>query len=412
MSKTVVWLVSFLCYSGSVFAQNLNSAFELAKANDPAFASALAERDALLINARVASTAYFPEMRFNASRSETESNVRRSLSLTQPLIDLARYASYQEAEPREVIADATFKKREFELQQKLFKVLLEYLRAKEGRSLNDAKLNALVQQATASSRLYELGSGTLTDVRDTEVRAEQAKAAGLVLETRIKAAERQWLAMTGGRIGVAPFVFALGDEQQALPVSSLEDYLKSGMVVNPQIALAKQSEIIANLSLLKARAAVAPTLNGVATYTESAGVSSRYLGLALSMPVQAGGYLQMSGAKAAENQAREKTREAEQTVRLEIERLREAVLSGNAELGIRKNAINAATLSVDATLRSYKGGVRTHTDLLNAIQALFQAKEEKINTLLTLADNWLNLQVTAALPPTEAFVTLDAFLFP
>ena len=74
-------------------------------------------------------------------------------------------------------------------------------------------------------------------------------------------------------------------------------------------------------------------------------------------------------------------------------------------------AIEAAELSVAANRKSYEGGVRSNLDVVNAIQTVFEVKNQYINSALVLADNYLNLQLIAGIPASEAIANVEHFLF-
>jgi protease secretion system outer membrane protein len=120
----------------------------------------------------------------------------------------------------------------------------------------------------------------------------------------------------------------------------------------------------------------------------------------------------MKGAAAGANRAQEQLRDAEQQATLEVQRLWGLVSAGQRELEIRLSAIASAELSVDATEKSFKGGVRSQIDVLNSIQTLFQVQQEYVTAVLALSDNYLNLLLQAAVPADEAVTLVQAVLLP
>jgi protease secretion system outer membrane protein len=78
---------------------------------------------------------------------------------------------------------------------------------------------------------------------------------------------------------------------------------------------------------------------------------------------------------------------------LEIQRLSSAVESGITELATRREAIEAAKLSVTANEKSYKGGVRSILDVLASIDALYSIEGEYVDAALALGENFLNLRI-------------------
>ena len=86
------------------------------------------------------------------------------------------------------------------------------------------------------------------------------------------------------------------------------------------------------------------------------------------------------------------------------------VNAGQRALNISRKAINSAELSVQATRKSYEGGVRTNVDVVNAIQTVFEVKSQYVTSATTVADNMLNMLLLAGVEPTEALTTTQRFL--
>lgn len=394
----------------SAHAGPLTDAFEQARKNDPLFQSAQSERDANLIASKSAGTAYYPQFQANYSRLEMESNSRQTYTVTQPLISADRYATLQEAGPREVLASATFQAREQDLSQRLVKAVAELLRNTENLSLNKAKIDALKTQALSAKRSLELGQGTVTDERDAQVRLDQARAETLTLEAQIGSAQRQLSAITGAP--ASPLMLSMPRVERAVVLKAVDDYLSTGVQTNPQLVLAMQNQRIAELAVTRADGAFLPTLAAVYTNTTANSINNTYTGVTLSLPLQASSYYQMKGAAANATKQQEQTRDVELRTRLEVQRLWALVNAGRTEVAIRLEAIKSAELSVEGNEKSFKGGVRSQIDVLNSIQTLFQVQQEYVTAVLTLADNYLNLLLQAATPAHEAIALVQTILFP
>lgn len=388
---------------------DLLDSFEKAKRFDPLFQSALAERDVNRASANVARAAYLPQLNLTVTQKETESRTRRTISVTQPLINSDRYATVREAEPRDILADATYQTREQDLASRLFGAVSELIQARESLSLNQAKVNAIAQQEKSAKRAYDLGTGTITDLRDAQVRLQQAMASDATLRARKSAAERQVAAITGSLPSSAAFNITW--KKPAILQESINNYIESFSKNNPRIVQAVQNERIASLELTRARGALLPTVSAVASRTEFAGATSNYVGIAVSLPLEVGTFLQIPGSAASVTRAGEQVRDAEQRVQLDVERLLELVEAGRNEIEIRLESIRSAELSVEANEKSYQGGIRNRLDVINAIQTLYQTKEDYVRSVLDLAGNLLQLHLTLAVPASESMKQVQDVLF-
>ncbi len=383
--------------------------FQRAQRYEPLFQAARAEREANIASSRVAGAALYPELRLNSSQLETENSVRTTVSIIQPLISADRYATYQEGEPRKLLADATYQAREQELAQRYFKAVSDLVRARESVVLNQARIDAFDQQGRSAKRTFELGTGTITDLRDAQVRLNQVRAADLTLRARMAAAQRQFASITG----VAPDAnaFMLERKKAAVALEPMNDSLERAGQGNPQVVVSRQNKRIADLAVTRAKGALLPTVNASANWSRSDGESKHYVGLQLSVPLQFGTYYQISGAQANAQRVSEQSKDLEQRTALEVERLRELVEAGRAEINIRLEAIASAELSVEATEKSFRGGLRSKLDVMNSIQTLYQTKEEHLNAVLTLAENLLNLHLQLATPIPESLSQIESILF-
>ena len=66
------------------------------------------------------------------------------------------------------------------------------------------------------------------------------------------------------------------------------------------------------------------------------------------------------------------------------------------EVRLTREAIQAAELSLDANEKSFTGGVRSKLDVLNALEAVFNARDQHVNAQLGLGESLLQLQLTSA----------------
>ncbi|WP_082605592.1 TolC family protein [Curvibacter sp. PAE-UM] len=410
MSRTF-FAILLVAFGQAVQASDaLIDAFEQARKFDPLFQAARSERDANLAASQVAGSAYYPQLQGSYTQLETEANTRQTYTLTQPVISAERYATLQEREPREQLASATFQLREQDLSQRLVKAVAELLRANEGLRLNKAKIDALEKQSQSAQRAFELGQGTVTDVRDARVRLDQARADTLTLEAQTGAAQRQLTAITGAP--VASLLLSVPRMERAVALQSLDEYIASGVQANPQLVVAQQNQRIGELAVTRADSAWLPTLSAVWMNTTSNHVTTNYSGISVSLPLQAGSFYQMKGAAANALKTQEQTRDAELRTRLEVQRLWALVNAGRSEVAIRLEAINSAELSVEANEKSFRGGVRSQIDVLSSIQILYQVQQDYVNAVLTLAENYLNLLLQAAIPADQAIASTQAILFP
>lgn len=391
--QVMVALSTAVACASSLHAQDLARDFDKALSYDPGYLAALAERDATLVQARQNAAIYYPEASFNTSRLETDTGNRRTFSVTQPIFSLERWAMLEQAAPRTAQAEAGLLVKQQDLALRLLRAANAIILASENLQLNQSKIDALEQQSQAAEQKYKLGQGTVTDLRDLQVKAKQARAQQLTLQSQQQVAAQQYAALVGERPVLAEF--ALPQGRPALPAGSLQALIDQSLQVSPAILSARASEQIAALDVKKARGSLMPTVSASYLSSKSGSVSNNYTGITMSVPLQVGSWLGVEAAQANALKAQEIRKEAESKTRVEAERLYSLIQAGNESLQIQREAIAAAELSVEANRQSYQGGVRSAVDVINAIQTVFQVKSDYATMAAQQAEYHISLATLA-----------------
>ncbi len=396
----------------SAQAASLPQDYDLAYLHDPGFAAALTERQSTLLQARIASMAYYPQARLSATQLDNETETRQTMQIVQPLIDIKRWITLKEVEPRQQAAELTLQQQEHELARQLYKIVSGYVTAREDIALNAATIHALNDEVKSAEQRFERGIGTVTDLYDTRLRLTQARADQFAYQAALEAASRQYEAVTG--ISPDPHGYAMAEEQQAFELSiSLTAFLEQAQTHYPQLKLAQLKLELSQLAYQRTRAELLPSVNAYARRSLSGGngVTSSGVIVSLELPLDASRIFSYQGASLDIQRAQDQARSVEQQVVLDIERLYRQVLATQNEINTLKEAIQAAQLSVEATERSFVGGVRTKIDVINSILALQSIRRSEIAARLRLADYFLQLQLQGAVKPRDALQQVQALLF-
>lgn len=395
--------VAAMVFAGSAQATSLVDAFNLAQRNDPAYQAAKLEQKANEANAFVARTAYLPVANASVRRFEYEAATRRTFTISQPIFDLGKFATMREGKPRDVVAAATFRVREEDLAKRVLKTVAEYIKVRETIDLNKAQIEALTKQSERSKKSYELGQGTITEVRAAQVRLDQALAMERSLATQFSVAQKQYQTLMGQAIAQSEFPLTQQPLMPKLP--SLDALLESVHASNAQVLLSRANERLADLASQRANAGFMPQVNLVHTQSQLGDAPrTNYTGINMELPLGLSVQNFASKYQAGLN-ADAKIQEridVEQKTRLEMERLWALVTSGMDELKYRKDAIASAELSREAYEKSFQGGVVSAVDVLNSILTVYQVKSEYLTALIGFSEQLLNLQMMAAEEPMVA----------
>jgi protease secretion system outer membrane protein len=401
--------VVLLGFLGQAQALDLLADYQKAVKYDPTFQTAIAERQANQAQASQAYTAYAPSGSFNNSRIESDAGDRTTFTLSQPLLNYEALAMFRQAEPRQGFAEATFVLRQQDLATRLLKTANSIVLANENLKLNNAKITALQQQYLAAKKKLELGQGTITDLRDIEVKAAQSRSAQVVFNNQLDTASKQYAAITGERPKLNEFV--LPQQHGQFNIKQTDDYVDLALQNSPSILAAKFTERVAELDVQKATGNLFPTLAATYRYSKSGTTENKYTGLVINVPLAPGSYFARQGAQASYFKAQETRRDTEEKAKVEVDKLRSQVESAFESLKIQLDAIKAAELSVEANAKSYEGGVRSAVDVLNATQTVFQVKSEYVTAVTTQAENMLGLLHLTSSNPYESLESAYKYLF-
>lgn len=402
--------------SGLVLAQNgpmsLQSAFERARQVDPLYLAGKAEFEGDSLTAKSSTWAFFPQAKISSGQVDTDGGGRRdSFTITQPLLSADRMATFKEKAPRTRLAEAKLALREIDLAKRLYASFTEMAQAREGLIQNKAHLSALELQVTSTKRLLSLSQGTTTDVRDAEVKLLQARGEDLSLRGQLQSAERRFVSIVGAAPNSAAIEVSPAKAKRiAAAANKLSQQLADpvGMASkHPTVAQALAETELAELDASRARSAWMPELNLVHTQTRLNGSSDGFTGLNFSLPLSATNYatLQSAGAKAA--MSVQESADATREIVLEIEQLKTSIEFGANQVAMQQSAVEAAELSVEANEKSFKGGVRSSTDVLNSIEVLYTVKGDLIKSLLKLSEDLLKLSLIEGTKASDSLAEIE-----
>ena len=385
--------------------------FELARLNDPQYQSALYEFQASMIGADLAKLAYTPSLSLSNRFLENENSARTTLQLTQPLFNLQLLATMEEGDSRRAAAQAQMKLREYELVERLFTAVTNLIKAQEKLTVNEMRVKTLEGEATGSKREFELGQGTITDMRDASVRLEQAKADQIKFESAKSAAIRSMEQLIGREVDSAHYT--LRRQSRQMDVAPLENFMTTAMQYNSGLLQARANQRLTELAALKSKAAYVPAVNfNVAkSYSDKGDVSSSGVNFGISVPINAGTFYESQIASAKISQAQLTTAQVRRKLEVDLTQSHADVSSGLAETNIRLQAVEAAELSLTATEKSFKGGVRTRLDVLNSVQTLYTVNEQYINSVVDLSKAYLSLSNLTSQPVSDTVSKIQALLF-
>ena len=395
-------LLNLFALAPQAHANSLVADFQAAIAHDPLFNSQRMQTRNLRIDAKIAAAAYYPRAGITLSQDATDNSTRRTARITQPLLSADRWLTRQEAPPRETLADLLDTQAHIELASRVFDAVRQLALSREKLALSQSNLQALQAQSQSAQLAYQVGQGTITDVLDTQLRVSQLRAQIVRHQADHDNARRHYASITGQL--PAANAYPLSPRQlDALQVPPLEQSTTQTLQNNPVLRAEQQNTQLKQIGARRARAQLTPSLNANWQRSQTKNGTTEQNGLVISFDLPLS-YGSAYAFEAADNQLiaqQEKQRATQENLLLDVQRLHAHALSAQQEVQLTREAIEAAELSLSANRQSFEGGVRSQLDVLNALQAVYTARETHLSAQLTLAHSLLSLALLTApdIPP-------------
>jgi len=390
-------------------ALDLEGAFLQGFENDPSFQSARAEKENNRSQAYAGWSAYIPTYTWAQQQMATDISTRRIETLSVPIVDGGKAGQFAGANSKFQYANQTYLTRVQDLATRTLKAVNQWILANEALKNNQSRIALLEGQLKGVQKKYELGEGTVTDLRDIEVKFNMAKADDLSLQVQKKVAGRQIAAITG--TAPAQVDFILPNIHGKHPMPDVGDVLERVKAANPSVNVARENANIAKYNIVTQVGQAIPSVYYTNLKTQYTGQTTTNNGITVNFPIAVGGYVQTYASVKQYSMADSQRQDVEAKTELEAERLVSVSQVGQQVLDIKKAAVDSAKLSVEANQKSFSAGVRSTTDVLNSIQMLFQAKNDYAVAVTQQAENYLNLLLIQADDPAQAIKQVQTFMF-
>lgn len=399
--------------------------WEIAQVNDRAFRVARANNlgsGERLVQAR---SQMLPLVQFSATRAANSVAREGQNSLQQPQMIFDRYPSaneslqlrqpifrpqqwFQLAQAAYLVEDAQalLMRERQNLAVRTAGSYFEALLAQDTLALILAQKEFLETQLDAAKKSLAAGVGTRTDVDDAKAKLDLNLAQELEARQYVDLTQRQLEMLIGQPVGsVARLV------PQRLPavlqgLEPLADWVRTAEGSSPELRAVQSQLEAARMEVSKVRAAHLPTVDLVAssqrsrsenTISPQAQYTNNSVAIQLNVPIYSGGLVnsQTRQANAEVERLTEQLEAVRADLGLRIHREYRGVTEGWAKVRALEQALESASLALDSAQKSFKAGVRTRLDVLNAqtqrlavIRDLFQAR---YNTMVST----VRLEVTA-----------------
>ena len=388
-------------------AENLLDIYKIAVTNDSAYQAAKSELLAIQENEEQTFALFLPSLSFSATytdidQTNTVSGVdtsydytskNYSLSLRQMIYRHDYFTQHKQAGLQVLQASANFNKATQDLIIRIAENYFQVLGASDNLEFANAEKKAIAEQLNQTKQRFDVGLTAITDVHEAQSRYDQAVAQSIAAENQLAISQENLREI----INRYPNQLAALSKQSPLLSPEPDDinaWVKMAVDQNLSLLVAEKNMKIAREEISRQRAGHYPTLDLVASHTQSStdggalvNLTGRdqedtQISLQLNLPLYEGGLVSSKAKQAAYRYSQNKDLYEQQ--RRTTERLTRSaylnVIANISQVKAFKQALQSSKTALEATEAGYEVGTRTAVDVLNAHREVFRAEKEYANS--------------------------------
>ena len=354
-------------------------------------------------------------------RNYTSSNA--ALTLRQPLFRKYQMADYRQAQAQVEDANAILEREIQNVAVRVSGAYFEALLTAEQLALVLAQKTTYASQLDAAKKRFAAGAGTRTDIDEAQAVLDLNVAQELEARQNVDFTRRQLQTLVNQPVESLATLDA-GKLVLGAPLPNrVEDWTERAEASSPEIRSLKAQVQAARHEVEKAEAGHYPTLDAIAQVSRNesdtvTSVNNRYtnksIGLQLSVPLFAGGYVNSTIRQALADQERvEQTLEAlRRDLGVRVHKEFRGVTEGVLKVRALEQAVRSTEQVVLSNRRSFEAGSRTLNDTLNAEQQKVSAQRDLAQARYMYLISRVRLQALAGGPKTEVIDEINGWLKP
>jgi protease secretion system outer membrane protein len=323
-----------------------------------------------------------------ATQHQDYFSYNQTLTLRQPLYRKNLSLGVEQATYGVAEVNAVLEREIKTLSVRLATAYMEALLAQDQWQLVQTQKQAANILLHAARKTLGLGTGIRTDVDEAQARLDTVLAQELEARQHISYTRRQLELLIGEPVTTLWVVDTKALVLQEPTPNAIEDWVALALTSSSEIAALQARLDMARIEVSKAQAGHQPTLDLIAQISRSGSEnvtnpSSSYanqsVGVQLTMPIYAGGYVNSTirQAVAANTRAQELLEATRQDLAMRVRREFRGVTEAILRIKAREQSLLSAQQMLLSSQRSLKGGSRTMIDVVNA-QEKTQAAEKEL----------------------------------
>ena len=435
-----------LAFASNAQAQSLVEMYEAARGYDAGFISAKAQFEANLAKANQTLGGILPNIALSATVSRTKFQVRNdgsaalaqdrfygtgsgAITLTQPIYRPAAWAAYRQGGRLLEQAAAQYEAAEQDLLVRVSQAYFDVLTSEDSLASVQAQKTAVGEQLASAKRNFEVGTSTITGVRDAQARFDLTTAQEIAAENDVRI-KRLALDLAVGMSNAKPKRLADNSKLIAPPSEAVDSWVSKSEVASPAVRQAQLALDVATLEVDKAVAGHKPTLDAQISYsgirnvdgTSTSGatpIPSNHVfnpsaAIVLNVPLFAGFATQyrVKETVSLEDKARSDFENAKRNTAQATRTAYFGLVAGLSQVKAYEAAEASTQSALDANKLGYSVGVNINIDVLNSQSQLYQTKRDLAKARYDVLVGNLKLRQAAGTLTPEDLQSINSLLAP
>lgn len=431
-----------MAFATSAQAQSLQALYEAARGHDANFISAKAQFEANLARANQTLGGILPNIALSGTASRTMLEVRNdgsrvlsqdrfystgtaAVTLVQPIYRPAAWAAYRQGGQQLLQATAQYEAAEQDLLVRVTQAYFDVLTSEDSLAFVKAQKQAVGEQLASAKRNFEVGTATITGVRDAQARFDLTTAQEIAAENDVRI-KRLALDLVVGLQNAQPKRLANNAKLVPPPKEAVEDWVIKAEQDSPAVKQAQLAHEVAKLEVDKATAGHKPTLDAQLSYAGTRNVDGNAVStlgshvfnpsaaVVLNVPLFAGltTMYRIREATALENKARSDLEATKRTTAQATRTAYYGLIAGLSQVKAYEAAETSSQSALDANKLGYSVGVNINIDVLNSQSQLYQTKRDLAKARYDVLVGNLKLRQAAGTLTPQDLESINSLLAP
>jgi outer membrane protein len=421
--------------------------YEAARGYDAGFISAKAQFEANLARANQSLGGILPNIALSVSQVKTDfqrqpqggarSDVTEletkttSATLVQPIYRPAAWAAYKQGDRQLLQAAAQYEATEHDLLIRVSQAYFDVLTSEDNLELVQAQKKAVSEQLASAQRNFEVGTATITGVRDAQARFDLSNAQAITAENELRT-KRLALSMVVGFSDAKPKRLAKSTALIEPPKEDVNTWVSQAQSQSPSVRQAQLAVEVADYEVDKAMAGHKPTLDAQMTYGRTDNLKGSIsavnpsqtippfstwnpgVGIVLNVPLFAGfsTTYKVKEASALKTKAQSDLENARRITEQTTRNTYFGLLAGLSQVKAYEAAEASSQSALDANKLGYSVGVNINIDVLNSQSQLYQTKRDLAKARYDVLVTNLKLRQAAGTLTPADLQPINALLAP